>query len=255
MREVSFLVADDSSTIRALVRKVLESKLGANRIFEAVDGAEAVEILKTQKIDIILSDWEMPNISGDELLYQVRNHPEWKTIPFIMMTSHGGKDFIMTAIQNGVTHYLVKPFTAVEMEDRIRKSWNSASKRQAERFAALPPHHVVVKSKGKSFPAKLIDISCMGAMLSMEFVDDLKLFGVYELALEFESTNPNEHWAINPIVGVATRLETNATAMHSKSRKCEVGMYFDSNATDRKVAQKLNDLVKWLSSYTPDTIK
>ncbi len=255
MRNVRFLVADDSPTIRAIVRKVLETKLGTDLIHEAKDGQEAIDVLKEQKIDIILSDWDMPNISGDELLYQVRNNPDWKDIPFIMMTSHGGKDFIMTAIQNGVTHYLVKPFTAVEMEDRIRKSWNSAAKRQADRFASLPPHHLIVKSKNKSFPAKLIDLSCMGAFILMEYTDDLRLFGEYELSLEIGSDNPNEHWAVNPIIGNATRLETDANGMHSSSRKCQIAIAFDTKAMDRRVTDKLNAVVKWLSSYTPDSIK
>ncbi|MBI5178070.1 MAG: response regulator [Nitrospinae bacterium] len=254
MREVSFLVADDSPTIRNLVRKVLETKIGANKIFEANDGSEALNILKEQKIDIILSDWEMPNVSGDELLFQVRNSPDWKGIPFIMMTSYGGKDFIMTAIQNGVTHYLVKPFTAVEMEDRIRKSWNAAAKRSTGRFASLPPHMLMIKNKGRSFPARIIDISCTGALINMEYVDELKLFGEYELALEFEAKNPLEQWAISPIYGTAVRLETDASGMHLTSKKCEVALYFNAKAMDKKVEKKLNDLIKWLASLAPDAI-
>jgi two-component system chemotaxis response regulator CheY len=254
VHDVVFLVVDDSPTIKMLVKRVLENKIGAKIIHMAGDGREALDILKKEKVDFILSDWEMPHVSGDELLFQVRQNADWKNIPFIMMTSHGGKDFIMTAVQSGVTHYLVKPFTAGEMEDRIRKSWNAAAKRRSDRFSALPPHHLVVKNQNKSFQANLMDISKTGCLLRMEYSDELKLFGQYELSVEFETPEHNKTFAVNPISGVFMRLENDSGNIYAASRLCQVAVYFNPRNMDKRTEEKLDELVKWLASLSPDMI-
>ncbi len=254
MQNVRFLVVDDSGTLRKLVRKVLETKLGAKYIFEAGDGAEARKMLEEQSIDVILCDWEMPNVSGDELLFQVRSVPRWKDIPFIMMTSHGGRDFIMTAIQNGVTHYLVKPFTAAELEDRVRKSWNGAVKRQADRFSSLPPHQMMVKVGGKAYSAQVVNISRLGALVKMEYTENVKLFGEYPLSLEFDSGPGKQPWAINPLFGTIVRMEADTSNMAITNKMCQLGFTFGANTIDRKVEEKLNELVRWLASFEPESI-
>ena len=254
MQDVRFLVVDDSGTLRKLVRKVLETKLGAKQIFEAGDGAEARKMLEQQSIDVILCDWEMPNVSGDEFLFQVRNSPRWKDLPFIMMTSHGGRDFIMTAIQNGVTHYLVKPFTAAELEDRVRKSWNGAAKRQADRFSALPPHQLMVKVGGKAFAAQVVNISRLGVQLKMEYAESIKLFAEYQLSLEFDSGPGKQPWAINPLFGTAVRMEADSSSIAITNKMCQVALTFGANNIDRKVEDKLNELVQWLASFEPESI-
>ena len=254
MHEVKFLVVDDSATISNLVKKVLENKLGAKAIYFASDGQKAIEILKTQNVDFILSDWEMPNMSGEELLYEVRHNDKWKDIPFVMMTSHGGKDFILTAVQNGVTHYLVKPFTAAEMEDRIRKSWNTAAKRSTDRFSKLPPHNLQLKDQEKSYSARLMDISQTGCLLRMEYSVALQLFSRYSISVEFEKEDGA--FAVNPIPAVITRLERDAGDMQRSIayKLCQVAVYFDPKAMDPEVGNRLKELVKWLSSLSPDMI-
>lgn len=254
MHDVSFLIVDDSEIIKTLVKKVLENKIGTKVIYTAADGAEALVILKTKKVDFILSDWEMPNMSGDELLFEVRQNKDWKDIPFIMMTSHGSKDFIMTAVQSGVTHYLVKPFTAREMEDRIRKSWNAAAKRGANRFSSLPDHHVVLKTDARSFPAKLLDFSCTGCLLRLEYRDELKLFGQYQLSIEFNSIEHNKSFAVNPVPGTIMRLENDGGDMSGSQKLCQAAVYFNPKAMDKQTEGKLNELVKWLASLSPDNI-
>lgn len=160
----------------------------------------------------------------------------------------------MTAIQNGVTHYLVKPFTAVELEDRIRKSWNVAVKRTSDRFASLPPHQLMVKVKDKSFPAQVVNLSRTGAAISMEYTDQVKLFGEYQLSLEFEAGPDRQPFVVNPLYGTAVRLEAASGSMNLSDRKCTVALYFGANTIDRKVEAKLIELVRWLSASGPDTI-
>lgn len=254
MHDVVFLVADDSPTIQMLVKKVIENKIGAKNILVANDGREALEMLDKNKVDFILSDREMPRVSGDELLSRVRQHKDWKTVPFIMMTSQGGKDLAMTAAKGGVTQFLVKPFTSGEMEDLIRKSWNAALKRGSDRFSGLPAHRLVIRSPNKSMQARLMDISKTGCLVSMEYQDELRLFGVYEVSLEVEKTEKNETLAVNRLPGVVMRLEGDSASMGGAEKLCQVAIRFNAGATDKVTEQRLDDLVRWRASLSPDVI-
>ena len=254
VHDVVFLVVDDSHTIKMLVKKVIENKIGAKNILMANDGREALEILNKNKVDFILCDREMPRMSGDDLLLRVRQHEDWKTMPFIIMTSQGGKDLMTTAAKSGVTHYLVKPFTSGEMEDLIRKSWNATAKRGSDRFSALPPRRLVIKNRNKSMDAKLMDISRTGCLVRMEYHDELRLFGVYELSLEFDTAEKNKTLAFNPLSGVVMRLESDPDNVNGAGKSCQVAIRFNPKAMDKVAEQKLDELVKLLASLSPNII-
>ena len=104
MRNVNFLVVDDCPTVRKIMHKALRHKLGAEKIFDACDGKDAINVLATEKIDIVISDWEMPKMTGEELLLKIRKTPKFQNLPFIMMTTHGERSFVLRAIQNGANH-------------------------------------------------------------------------------------------------------------------------------------------------------
>lgn len=129
MKNAKFLIVDDSPVFIRIVNDIIEKEFGSQHIFRATDGLEALEILQKEEIDIIISDWEMPKISGDELVYTVRNDL-MMDIPFIMMTSHGETVSRESAIKNGVTECIIKPFKSGEMEKLIAKSWDSVSKKK-----------------------------------------------------------------------------------------------------------------------------
>jgi two-component system, chemotaxis family, chemotaxis protein CheY len=117
---MNILVVDDFATMRRIVRNVLK-QLGYNNVFEADDGTSAVEILKKEKIQFIISDWNMPQMPGIELLKTVRSTEEWKSLPFLMVTAEGQKENILEAVKLKVSNYIVKPFTPEVLMEKINK--------------------------------------------------------------------------------------------------------------------------------------
>ena len=111
---------DDFATMRRIVKNILK-QLGYVNIFEADDGTSALEMLKKEKIDFIISDWNMPKMSGIELLKAVRTSEEWKNIPFLMVTAEGQKENIIEAVKFKVNNYIIKPFTPETMKGKIDK--------------------------------------------------------------------------------------------------------------------------------------
>uniref|UniRef100_UPI0028AC4FF8 response regulator n=1 Tax=Pseudomonas sp. TaxID=306 RepID=UPI0028AC4FF8 len=111
MSKVSVLVVDDASFIRDLVKKGLRDHFPGIQLEEAVNGRKAQQLLGRLSVDLILCDWEMPEMSGLELLTWCREQDNLKTTPFIMVTSRGDKDNVVQAIQAGVSDYIGKPFS------------------------------------------------------------------------------------------------------------------------------------------------
>ncbi|MBA3013425.1 MAG: response regulator [Proteobacteria bacterium] len=117
---IKVLVVDDFATMRRIVKNIL-TQLGYKNIIEADDGTTAMNILKQEKIDMIISDWNMPKMTGLELLKNVRANPEWTKIPFIMVTAEAQQDNIILAVKAKVSQYIVKPFTADTLGEKINK--------------------------------------------------------------------------------------------------------------------------------------
>lgn len=118
---IRILVVDDASFIRDMVKKQLRERIPGVEVAEAVDGNRALAALKQQRMDLILSDWEMPNMSGEELLRHLRSQPEGGDMPFIMVTSRGDRDHVVKAVEAGASDYLVKPFTPEELLRKVGK--------------------------------------------------------------------------------------------------------------------------------------
>jgi two-component system chemotaxis response regulator CheY len=113
------LVVDDFSSMRKMFRKLL-SAIGFQHIVEARDAAEAIHRLEHDRFDLIFSDWNMPSMSGQELLEFVRSQDKLKDIPFIMITVQADKDTVTKARDGGVSQYLTKPFTAEDLGRKVR---------------------------------------------------------------------------------------------------------------------------------------
>lgn len=114
---MKILVVDDSATMRRILVNSLH-RIGYSECVEASDGREAVERLDAS-VQFIITDWNMPNMSGLELTRALRAHPEWKSIPILMVSTRSVKEDIMTAIQAGVNNYIVKPFTPQVLKEKI----------------------------------------------------------------------------------------------------------------------------------------
>ncbi|HBT04124.1 MAG TPA: response regulator, partial [Thermodesulfobacterium commune] len=107
-------------TMRKIIKNIL-TQLGFKNILEADDGSSALELLKKEKIDLIISDWNMPKMSGLDLLKAVRNDPNLKDILFVMVTAEAQKDNVIEAIKHGVNQYIVKPFTPETLKEKLEK--------------------------------------------------------------------------------------------------------------------------------------
>jgi two-component system chemotaxis response regulator CheY len=114
------LIVDDFATMRRILRNVLK-QVGFKNMIEADDGKTALKELKKGNFDLILCDWNMPEMSGLELLNIVRSDDELKNIPFVMVTAEAQKDNIVEAVKAGVSNYVVKPFTAEKINEILQK--------------------------------------------------------------------------------------------------------------------------------------
>jgi two-component system chemotaxis response regulator CheY len=112
------LVVDDFSTMRRIVGNLLK-ELGCQKITEAEDGVDALRKLEGGTINFVISDWNMPNMTGLELLQQVRAAEPIKHLPFLLITAEAKKENIIEAAQNGADGYIVKPFTAAVLSDKV----------------------------------------------------------------------------------------------------------------------------------------
>lgn len=119
-KEMRILVVDDFSTMRRIIKNILR-QLGFNNIIEADDGSTAWETLSKDKIDFIISDWNMPKMPGIELLRKVRSSEEFAATPFLMVTAEAQQENIIEAVQAKVSNYIVKPFTAETLGQKIEK--------------------------------------------------------------------------------------------------------------------------------------
>ncbi|HEV7800247.1 MAG TPA: chemotaxis response regulator CheY [Burkholderiales bacterium] len=115
-----FLVVDDFSTMRRIVRNLLK-ELGYTNAEEAEDGVIALNRLKTEKFDFVVSDWNMPNMTGIELLKSIRAEPSLKSLPVLMITAEARKENIIEAAHAGANGYIVKPFTAATLDEKLTK--------------------------------------------------------------------------------------------------------------------------------------
>lgn len=126
MSKVSVLVVDDASFIRDLIKNCLRNYFPGIRIEDAVNGRKAQSLLNRESFDLVLCDWEMPEMSGLELLTWCREQDHLQTLPFIMVTSRGDKENVVQAIQAGVSDFVSKPFTNEQLLTKVKKAFTKA---------------------------------------------------------------------------------------------------------------------------------
>lgn len=189
MRNTCFLIVDDSELVLGMVRKVIEMKFGPKRIIDVSNIQDAVDALTQDNIDMVVCSWNMPQSGGQQLLDEMKKDDRWRHIPFIMMTSDSHPGHIIDAVQRGITNYIIKPFTSDELEDKIKRSWQTINKRRAERFNVLSEHRALLKVNGIVTHAAIVNISKTGILIRMEYLPGLNLFEVYKLFLSPESVS------------------------------------------------------------------
>lgn len=117
-QNMKILVVDDFSTMRRIIKNILR-EIGYNNVDEADDGSTALEKLKGGGFDFVVTDWNMPIMPGIELLKAIRQDEKLKNTPVLMVTAEAAKENVVTAVQAGVNNYIVKPFTAAALKERI----------------------------------------------------------------------------------------------------------------------------------------
>ncbi len=128
--KTKFLVVDDFSTMRRIVRNLLK-ELGYSNVDEAEDGAMALSKLKNENFDFVISDWNMPNMDGLEMLKQIRADAGIGKLPVLMVTAEAKKENIIAAAQAGANGYVVKPFTAATLDEKLQKIFEKLEKTAA----------------------------------------------------------------------------------------------------------------------------
>ena len=118
--EHSIITVDDSSTMRRIIKNTLQ-KLGFETILEAGNGVEALEVMSKNKVDMIVTDWNMPEMDCLTFVKAVRAKDEYKDLPILMITTEAAKEDILTALRSGVNNYVVKPFTPETLQEKVFK--------------------------------------------------------------------------------------------------------------------------------------
>ena len=126
--KMKILVVDDFSTMRRIVKNILK-QVGYENVEEAEDGAQAYAKLKNGAFSFVISDWNMPNLDGLGLLKMVRNDPNLKELPILMITAEAEKDKVLDAIKAGVNNYILKPFTAEVLKEKMDKIFEKLEKK------------------------------------------------------------------------------------------------------------------------------
>lgn len=127
IEDTRFLVVDDFSTMRRIVRNLLK-ELSFVNVQEAEDGVEALKKLHADQFDFVVSDWNMPNMTGLELLQAIRADAKLKHLPVLMVTAEAKKENIIAAAQAGASGYVVKPFTAATLDEKLKKIFQTMQK-------------------------------------------------------------------------------------------------------------------------------
>lgn len=119
-KNMKILIVDDFSTMRRIIKNLLRD-LGFSNTQEADDGQSALPLLKSNSFDFLITDWNMPGMTGIDLLKAVREDPDLNSLPVLMVTAEAKRDQIIAAAQSGVNGYVVKPFTAGALQEKIEK--------------------------------------------------------------------------------------------------------------------------------------
>lgn len=215
------LVVDDSPQIVNIVSKMLKERLKFGRVIGLTDGKEALQTLKEEQIDWVISDWEMPGVSGLELLKLVRSNPKTTDIPFILMSSRADKESLVEAVSAGVSDYITKPFSPAKLDEKLRRFIHIKERRRDVRVSPTDTYHVeVVATNEKKYNTELVNISISGCLLKCPVVrEGIYLYDQLPMLLKLYEANLK-------LTGEVVRLDSVSAAANKETQFMTVAVKF-----------------------------
>lgn len=237
MKKLKALIVDDVASMRKFLKFGMEKSFPNIFVDEATNGKEAQAKLEKIEYDLVLCDWEMPLLNGEELLQWIRGHPTLNKTPFVMVTSRSDKPSVLKALQGGVDSYVVKPFTAEGLAQKVMSIVDKADRREQERFEAagavnLHFHDQVTRGS-------IIDVSFGGFFGS--FARSAPLPAIFEKVLvdfKFEASHK-----IDGLEGFVIRLQASEAFIDAENVRIAV-KFMDLPEKRKKELEKILSLLK-----------
>ena len=165
-----------------------------------------------------------------------------------------GGEFVVEAIQMGVSQYVVKPFNPEKLEITVRKAWSGAHKRMSKRYSGLPTHRMTANIGGKTFEGQVSNISRAGMLFHTQFEPSLQLFSQGQLQIEFENVDDTGIVHLGPIEAKVVRLEAD-NALEDNNFTCAVATYFVYDKQEQQVRESLTMLLSNLNAKTLQVVR
>jgi len=236
------LVVEDMSTMRSLVMNGIKQYFHNAEVEAAVDGIEAQKKLDNMKYDLIISDWEMPNLNGMDLLKWVRSHPELRNTPFIMTTANHRKECVQESIHLGVNAFLLKPFTLDALTAKIGSLIERFNRREFERFSSDSPVRIISRADNKETRGQLIDVSCGGFFASFSR-NDYRPYIFDDVIVEISYQTQNGENSKVQLSGFVIRLQSAAAFRDASHIKLAV-KFDDAAVNGNSDAEKFFEQLK-----------
>lgn len=236
MKKFITLVIDDTSTMRQFIRHGLEENLPNVHIDEASTGKEAIAKLDQTEYDLVLCDWELPDINGDEILQWVRSHPIIHQTPFIIISSRRDKESVIKAIHGGVNSYMVKPFNVGSLIQKITAVLDGFDRRRFQRFEASGA--IILKFNNNILEGTIIDVSLGGVFCISKRNNPLpSIFEKVSIDIKFDSGE------LSGIDGFTIRLQAAEALINAENVKIAV-KFTEFDYHRNQELQKLLDSLK-----------
>ena len=238
MKELKVLIVDDVASMRKFLKFGLEKSFRQILVDEAGNGKEAQVKLEKVEYDLVLCDWEMPYVNGEELLRWVRNHPTLCRMPFIMVTSRSDKPSVLKAMQGGVDSYMIKPFSADGLAQKVMSLVDKADRRESERFEAHGD--ISLYFRDQVARGSIIDISMGGLFGEISRKDPLpSIFEQVRVDIKLEDSEKKA----DGIEGFVIRLQAAEAFIDAENVKIAV-KFLDLSGEGSKKIQELIDSEK-----------
>ncbi|MDH5517157.1 MAG: response regulator [Gammaproteobacteria bacterium] len=229
------LVADGSTHMISVITNILKERLEFGTVIGITDGKDAMKALESRDIDWIICDYELPGISGLELLEHVRNDPETIELPFIMTSSRSDRATLHAAVSAGVTDYLSKPFNSDALYDKFHRHVRNKDRRIDNRVTPDEPYECVLRREDKgTSKGALINVSVSGCLIVVPMIKSIGIYDTVSVALSL-SDKP-----INVMCDVV-RLEAADEEKYPRGKYIQIGLHFEEYKDD--VKHELNKFI------------